>query len=223
MSIWGRKGKYDHKYGDRLGTWSQLRTLAKSPIARATALIPVIGYAILWSSHFTEFLQYNESLGPSFWFDTLERLYLIYLGASLTTLGVVIFELRCPKVTKKYADHEEILDYLKRTNDSYAFGKIQRETSQLMRYYPVSEDEEKQFKHIADIVNSEHLAKIYNRNFFGAFIIYYYSCTNSQRSISRLFCGVSLLIGCGFLALPSIEVFWLVSKKIFTSLLQIVL
>lgn len=92
--------------------WSILRGIGNSAAAKATILIPLVGYLFLFNSHFVEWLQLHAAVsqGPPpvaaeaglGW-----RLMCLYYGLMLVAIATVLYAMACPKICKRYADSVE--------------------------------------------------------------------------------------------------------------------
>lgn len=77
--------------------WAGLRTVGNSPLVRASALVPLLGYLVLLNEHVAGQQTIVGQL-PLSW-----RLMVLYLGLSLVGVGSVIYVLRCPETIRRYS------------------------------------------------------------------------------------------------------------------------
>lgn len=77
--------------------WANLRTIGNSPLVRASALVPLLGYLVLFNEHIAGQQTIIGQL-PLSW-----RLMVLYLGLSLVGLGSIIYVLRCPETIRRYS------------------------------------------------------------------------------------------------------------------------
>jgi hypothetical protein len=77
--------------------WASLRSVGNSPLVRASALVPVLGYLVLFNEHIA---GQQTILGE---FQLSWRLMLLYLGLSLVGIGSMIYVVRCPETIKRYS------------------------------------------------------------------------------------------------------------------------
>jgi hypothetical protein len=92
--------------------WSTLRGIGNSAAAKATILIPLVGYLFLFNSHFVEWLQVHAAVSQAPPPEAAEaglgwRLMCLYYGLMLVAIATVLYALTCPKVCKRYADSVE--------------------------------------------------------------------------------------------------------------------
>jgi hypothetical protein len=101
---------------DNLSAWSNLRGLGNSAIARATILVPVVGYLLIFNASFVGWLDSSVVLhtdhaaasvqhtSPSMMCTHAWRLIAIYYGLTCTGIATALFGIRCPTPQKKYQD-----------------------------------------------------------------------------------------------------------------------
>lgn len=77
--------------------WAGLRNVGNSSLVRASALVPLLGYLILFNEHIA---GQQTILGQ---FQLSWRLMLLYLGLSMVGIGSMIYVLRCPETIKRYS------------------------------------------------------------------------------------------------------------------------
>lgn len=90
--------------------WSMLRGIGNSGAAKATILMPLVGYLFLFNGHFVNWLALHPAVGIATeaaqatlgW-----RLLCLYYGLTLVAVATVVYALRCPYVCKRYADAVE--------------------------------------------------------------------------------------------------------------------
>lgn len=77
--------------------WANLRTIGNSPLVRASALVPLLDYLVLFNEHIAGQQTIIGQL-PLSW-----RLMVLYLGLSLVGLGSIVYVLRCPETIRRYS------------------------------------------------------------------------------------------------------------------------
>src|SRR3954468_22128385 len=94
-------------FGWKVTRWSTLRALGNSPLARATIVIPVVGYLLIMNGEFVAWFDPDAAAvhasGVPLLFTHAWRLIFIYYGLTLTALATAWYGLACPKLIKKYA------------------------------------------------------------------------------------------------------------------------
>ncbi len=81
--------------------WSVISGLMKYRISQAASIIPVAGYAILWSEKFDGLLKYQKAWDAAAWFTVSERLHMIYFGSISLTIALAIFYIFCPHIIRR--------------------------------------------------------------------------------------------------------------------------
>jgi hypothetical protein len=90
--------------------WSNARAIANSRLPQASAFIPAIGYAMLWSREFSEWIGSKEKLGDGILITSLDaRLQLLWWGAIFMTIGWLIYLMFCPKIVRRCGDPEDYI------------------------------------------------------------------------------------------------------------------
>jgi hypothetical protein len=95
--------------------WTSLAALGNAKAVQLTALIPVIGYMIIFNRALLEYmelgLQYlnadetvKQGSGVPLDRFTAVNLYFLYFGLCALGVGSLLFRLSCPEIFKKYND-----------------------------------------------------------------------------------------------------------------------
>ncbi|TBY71889.1 hypothetical protein [Rhizobium leguminosarum] len=95
--------------------WSQLRAIGNSRTAQLSALFPFIGYLIIFSDLFSDYLTPSAHDGTPL-FDPLWSLRLLYIGLVFIGVASIIYAIRCPEVVKSYSSANQ---YFKEQRDFY--------------------------------------------------------------------------------------------------------
>jgi hypothetical protein len=85
--------------------WSALRGFGNSPPAKATILIPLIGYLVIFNDKIVQFLELSSQItgaSGTYGASISPRLLFIYFGLTLIALGTAIYSMRCPAEVKYY-------------------------------------------------------------------------------------------------------------------------
>ena len=102
--------------------WSTLRGIGNSSAAKATILMPLIGYLFLFNGHFVTWLALHPATGVTTEATQAAlgwRLLCLYYGLTLVAVATVVYALRCPYVCKRYAD---AVDYARDVRTIHASG-----------------------------------------------------------------------------------------------------
>jgi hypothetical protein len=76
--------------------WVRLRFVSNSSAAKATILIPLVGYLVLFNEKVVDFLNLIKELNGTHDAGVSYRLILLYLGLCGIALGVMIYGWFCP-------------------------------------------------------------------------------------------------------------------------------
>lgn len=86
----------------RTPLWVRLRFVSNSTPAKATILVPIIGYLIIFNEKVVEFLNLAKGIETHSGSEVSLRLILIYLGLCAVSLGAMVYGWRCPNQVKHY-------------------------------------------------------------------------------------------------------------------------
>ncbi|MBW9062349.1 hypothetical protein JNB71_03360 [Rhizobium herbae] len=89
--------------------WSFSTALSRSKLPQVVSLIPILGYAVLWSDSFRQQLMRFDGLGTGLWLDPIERIELLYFGSVLVLAGLLLLYLFCPRQVRTF---ESATDYM---------------------------------------------------------------------------------------------------------------
>jgi hypothetical protein len=105
-------------------TWSELKTIGKSRLARATIFFPIIGYLVLYNERISTYLRLipgistaihsNTASGTNIDEATLTRIIAIYVGLFFIGVASTLFVLLCPK---DIFDHDDEHHFIMREID----------------------------------------------------------------------------------------------------------
>jgi hypothetical protein len=88
-------------YIERLSSWSRLRSIGNSAPARATIVIPLVGYLIIFNEQVLSYLTLSpEIFGKSVGIST--KLLNIYFGLCFVAIASFLFAWFCPLQIRKY-------------------------------------------------------------------------------------------------------------------------
>jgi hypothetical protein len=82
--------------------WSRLRGVSNSSVAKATVLIPLIGYLVLFNGQVIQYLNLVRELGGQEGATVSYRLIFIYFGLCAIAVAVSIYGWYCPNEVKHY-------------------------------------------------------------------------------------------------------------------------
>ena len=106
-------------------TWYQLRSIGRSPIARMTILMPVIGYFILFGDFTSDLfsivgdrLGLNQEEAVDF---SVSSVYWIYFGLLLFSFSTILYNIFCPDLIKDFTNRYE---FFTRESDVMTSGRV---------------------------------------------------------------------------------------------------
>lgn len=208
--------------------WTVVAGLADSKLSYAAALIPVAGYALLWSGQPFPLFAYDLLPGSGFLSLTL-RLRLIYGSGVLVLVGLTIYKVAAPKQIKA---NSTLGEYARLVRDTADVDEIEtagrlvqhnEESAPLRGWHGavLPADTWKIAARMFGEVGHQHVpALVHARNLDNfAMIVPVLSAHYEQLDRSRhgwcLLALSALVLGAGCAMLPSIEVAWLVLKSFF--------
>lgn len=94
--------------------WSQLRLIGSTYVVRATALMPVLGYFIIYNDFVADLFPVDQKIisvperSPHtiFEFSITTRLHLAYIGLFLIGCGSLMFNTLCPSLIRRHQTSE---------------------------------------------------------------------------------------------------------------------
>jgi hypothetical protein len=90
--------------------WGALRLFGNSPLARATIVVPLIGYFVLFNEHIFGYLKLHTSFCEGVGCEISWRLYCVYFGCCAVALASALYGWRCPPIVKKYPGAAEFFE-----------------------------------------------------------------------------------------------------------------
>jgi hypothetical protein len=199
--------------------WSTLRSVGNSFAVRATVLIPLVGYFIIFNAKLADYVGLiHEVTGSS---DTSglsvsPRLFETYFGLCFIAVGATIYSLFCPQIIKKYGSSaafagddgshygrfaiQQIRDILSASHMKAAFDAI------AMNYAPMER------------LNGEPLPDSAYFQQDNAILHLYYTYLNRSAPALSAMSAICFTIGFIFLLVPSIYIF----VRVTTVLLQLI-
>jgi hypothetical protein len=85
--------------------WTDLRAISNSYAARATILIPLIGYLVLFNDNVIHYLEIARELDPAANPGRISaRLLWVYFGLCTVSVGALLYAIWCPYEVKTHGD-----------------------------------------------------------------------------------------------------------------------
>ncbi len=189
----------------------------KYRISQAASIIPVAGYAVLWSEKFDGLLEYQKAWDASAWFTVPERLHMIYFGSISLTIALAIFYIFCPSIIRRQPTVEGyILEQLQATTH-HVTQRADSDRDELIS----EKDPQRKFTEKAGYILRSQLkfeGALYRGmihlggNEFDFRVLY---LQHEDKNLSAIITTYVFLIGGVFtFLLPSVEVFYLVIASI---------
>jgi hypothetical protein len=196
--------------------WSELRAVTNSPAAKATVLIPIIGYLIIFNENVIKYLHVATDVGGTIPPEghVSSRLLLVYLGLMFIAVGAAAYQLFCPADVKHYGDTNAYVGGVTSTIKDYRFRTIEDRLRNSIFH--------ERYMHIRDMyaktwqdrdLNDDQKAAINN-----GILHLYFEYLNKEHAPMRMIAGWAFLIGFVILSIPSIGVFARVLRLIFKTI-----
>ena len=91
------------KWLEAQSRWSKLRVLGQSNMVRASVLMPVFGYLLLFNEKARQFLTiFYDANGVFRHFPSMWRVWMLYYGSFSLAIGSLLFAFLCPICIKQY-------------------------------------------------------------------------------------------------------------------------
>jgi hypothetical protein len=176
----------------RAPAWVSLRRIGNSRPVQVSTVFPAVGYFILLSSQVTGLFDGGiagdhsaTTLLHKFW---SLKLYFVYFGLVSFGLGSAIYQLRCPRVVRKYADRSE---FVMAETPSVTLSDLQIMLELMARSQIVS----------AEPIVPNELLKDYMRV---PIMKYFYAFESAAHPLSRTMTTLFFSAGFVLLAVPSL-------------------
>ena len=192
--------------------WVRLRFVSNSTAAKATILVPVIGYLILFNQSVVEFLNLAKDLDGYSGASVSYRLILIYLGLCGVSVGVLIYGYYCPNEVKHYGAAASYVAGDGPTLRGWVIEEIERKVASNPEYNARREEMGRVLQRPVD--SREEMEKSVEK--YRLEILHlYFDFMNRSHPWARAFVVVFYALGFGLLAIPSFQVFYRVMKILF--------
>ena len=192
----------------------------KFRISQAASIIPIAGYAILWSEDVGGFLTLQERIRDGGWFSVADRIYLIYLGSVILTAALILFWMRCPKFIRRHSTVDEYVLEQGQVMDNAAGNAFVKYMNMLVEKENVQANArytEKVGILVREYITAEELHSMGNPRVpearRGSFRVFYLQFDESRFISIGLTAGL-MTVGLILLLLPSFEVFYLVMRSL---------
>jgi len=201
--------------------WSSLKRIGQSPAARATILVPMIGYFILLHQEFAHLFQFKVGrerplcvLSVCVELTPIARYYFVYFGLFVVGLATLIFRVRCPETILR---SDSLYAFIDQEMAIFTPSRLSEQLRRLDNIVPTSGNARERFKNFpvvgegAKITNVDLAAwRAANLNLIVDVSAMYHEVSDQNQAVSRFV--VAYLYRCGLVGLtvPSLYVFALV-------------
>lgn len=212
--------------------WSTVRGIGNSPIVRLTAIMPFVGYLIIYTdlvqqlycTAWTELANRKSADCAAFGRDFATRLHLLYLGLFLIGCGSLVFSVGCPRVVRRYADANDFVreeyETASKRNVRY-YSKRVRELDPEMALV-VKTSNAPAMARITGRPESASPAALTDEDYRDAKVdvmrAYFVSCNAFARRRALRACTLLFLAGFALVSLPNVAMFlnitWIVAKRL---------
>ncbi|PIW00548.1 MAG: hypothetical protein CO094_00915 [Anaerolineae bacterium CG_4_9_14_3_um_filter_57_17] len=107
-------------------TWSTLKALSSSGLARLTIIVPVVGWLLIYNDTLARLL--SSLLRENVQIEYSWKLYIFYIGLTFISISAVIFIVRCPRTI---AHHLNRLQYIEKERAIFTRATEARESKEL--------------------------------------------------------------------------------------------
>lgn len=205
--------------------WSRLRGIGNSAAAKATILIPLVGYLFLFNDHFIGWLQLHDAVAPSIPTDSdgtelSWRLLFLYYGLTFVAMATIVYALSCPHICKRYADSVEFSRHVQEVHASQAafaglVNELQHKVNMANRVpnniLNAAEDELKLLRDTAAAEAWESLQASERPSVLLRLLVAKYNLMDFERRVFRGATAALYVVGLAMLAIPAAQLFYRVT------------
>lgn len=206
--------------------WTFSSALARTKLPQVISLIPLLGYAVLWSDEFRSQIMQFQTLEPALWLSPTARIKCLYFGSVTVLFGVLLLYLFCPRQIRTVGNSTEYADRTFRGLDAHELETAH----ELLRPLLTSEEPEKlppflgavDAKHLSNglhlISNVEHRRSTLQsqgdrQTWAMAALQAHYLLLDRAHPFVAALTFLLLVAGASIFLLPSIEVFLMVVNQ----------
>lgn len=182
----------------------------RSRLPQFATLIPVLGYAMLWSDQFQGWMMRFELAFGARGLSPLDRIQFLYFGATLILAGIMTYWSLCP-APLRYGSRRAYLTATTETADG-------REAAKAVRFLATRwhENERGHFDIAGFTIHaayaSEGLRELSART--TPLLSAYYEVLDIAQPVRSTITGALLFGGAGVFLVPSVEVFFLAISRL---------
>lgn len=206
----------------QLCLWTNLRSAGNSSLVKATLLIPLLGYLVVFNENFLHFIQISKELvgmgTPNSGGPIPFRLMATYFGLCFIAVGSALYNVFCPQEIRRHATAAE---YIGQGGEKMSILEMRAIEGFVERGDELATTSLGNFRlreNSRPFPNdpTEHRERL--RLSEGAVLDIYFHMLNRKHPNARTACGAFFALGFTFLLVPSLDIFvrviWLASKKL---------
>lgn len=194
--------------------WSNLRLIASSKVVQTAALFPFVGYFALINDGTKSLFESTAKIAPDQWMSPHTKLFVIYFGLFLIGLGVLVYNLRCPLLIKRFENEEASAKfYMQMANIGQVYAMLLN-VFENPRINPTYREIEDRWEELSN--DPEAWQKFLNsrREEIFQHFVRSYSMESSENPASRAMCAALLALGFLGLVVPSMDTFLAVGRQV---------
>lgn len=199
-----------------LSNWINLRKIAGSKVVQSSALFPFVGYFALINDYTKSFFDHSV-VQLKFSVLTAEgKLFLLYFGLFIIGISVLLYNLRCPFLIKRFESEDSCADLYMKMAD---LGQVY---AMLVGQFGVPSDSPNPTHRELGVRFEEfdrnpavwqQFLSIHREEIFG-FYVSWYNKEAHDRPVSRACCSAGFALGFLFISLPSLDTFAAVCRAL---------
>ena len=197
----------------QLDGWVTSRWIAHTRLPQVAATIPTLGYLILWSDRFEEFLT-SAKLHISF---ATWRLQLIWWGALFLLIGLLIYWWRCPRPVKRASSAEDYLALQFLLPDNYRLSPFKKTVEQFVAQNKDKQNEEIVLGSLTKLALDRAANSGISDETKADLLRFEWEWANKQRALSRYSAAMAMILGTLLFLTPSADVTIRVACRLFAS------
>jgi hypothetical protein len=196
--------------------WSAVNTLSNSFAARATILIPLIGYLILFNEKMSDYLNLIGALnGNDSHYGVSFRLLNLYMGLCFIAAAVLVYSLRCPREIRGYSTASDFIAKVQGTISGPSLRVIEVQVAS-----DPSMEHEFEGLRMVRVNTSGITVDTDKEQYIRGLLFLYFQLLDDSRRHTRVACLLLYVIGFALVSIPSIQVFVKVFRIFLTVLEQ---
>ncbi len=198
----------------KIPRWEGIRKIGQLRIMALTMIVPVIGYMIIFNENiiqlfelskevFTELVPGSKSSVQGVSGDSKTRLYYFYFGLTFLGTGSIIYQIFCPGIIKEHGSDRQYI------REEAPLITLKRFESLLDALEGITKKQLIDFKERLDMIQTfspgaEEKARM---NMTTDLFIIQWRLENESYFVIRVITFLLYMVGFGFLAIPSIQMF----------------